>query len=77
MRINGQLMYGSPVKPLITVGSVVSNGKDILEDTILSIINQSDSNLELSLSTEVSEDARLDIIWKYEGATSYGISEKI
>lgn len=76
VRLNDQLKYGSSGKPLITVITIVFNGVDILEDTILSIVNQSYGNIEFIVIDGKSQDGTLDIIRKYENAIDYWVSEK-
>lgn len=62
-------------KPLITVLTVVFNGAETLERTILSVINQSYDNVEFIIIDGGSTDKTLDIIHKYEHAVDYWISE--
>jgi len=63
-------------KPLITVVTVVFNGEKFLEETILSIINQTYDNVEYLIIDGGSTDGTLDIIKKYEHAIDYWVSEK-
>jgi glycosyltransferase involved in cell wall biosynthesis len=63
------------VKPLITVMTVVFNGAKTLEQTILSVINQSYKNVEFIIIDGGSTDGTLDIIQKYEHAIDYWMSE--
>jgi acetyltransferase-like isoleucine patch superfamily enzyme len=61
--------------PLITVITVVRNGEKTLEQTILSVINQTYQNIEYIVIDEASTDNTLDIIRKYEDRIDYWISE--
>lgn len=67
---------GSKHRPLISVITVVWNGAEYIEDTILSVINQTYENLEYIIIDNLSDDGTLDIIKKYEHRISYWMSEK-
>jgi glycosyltransferase involved in cell wall biosynthesis len=61
--------------PLITVVTVVYNGGDTLEETILSVINQTYKNIEYIIVDGASTDNTIDIIKKHEDKIDYWISE--
>ena len=63
-------------KPLITIITVVYNGEQNLEETILSVINQTYDNIEFIIIDGASTDGTTDIIKKYEEKIDYWISEK-
>jgi len=62
--------------PLISVITVVLNGEKYLEETILSVINQTYPNVEYIIIDGGSTDSTMDIIKKYEDKIDYWISEK-
>lgn len=62
--------------PLISIITVVYNGARYLEETILSILNQSYPNIEYIIIDGGSTDGTLDIIKKYDNYIDYWVSEK-
>lgn len=59
----------------VTVVTVTYNAKDVVEETILSVINQSYENIEYIVIDGGSTDGTVDIIKQYEDKIDYWISE--
>lgn len=62
--------------PKITVITVVFNGRQLIEATILSVVGQSYPNLEYIVIDGGSTDGTCDVIKKYEAHIDYWCSEK-
>ncbi len=62
-------------KPLISIITVVFNGVEFLEKTILSVINQTYENIEYIIIDGGSTDGTVDIIKKYEDKIAYWVGE--
>lgn len=75
LRRQGYFKKSLPDEPLVTIVTVVFNGAKHLEETIMSVINQSYDNVEYIIIDGGSTDNTLDIIKKYESAINYWISE--
>ncbi len=76
LRTQGYFKQSEVDKPLISIITVVYNGEKHLEETILSVINQSYNNIEYIIIDGGSTDATLEIIRQYEYAIDYWVSEK-
>ncbi len=63
-------------RPLFSIVTVVYNGEQYLENTILSIVNQDYENIEYIIIDGGSSDSTVDIIKKYEDKITYWVSEK-
>ena len=61
--------------PLITIITVAYNAVKDIENTILSVLNQTYPNIEYIIIDGGSTDGTLDIIKKYEDKISYWVSE--
>ncbi len=75
LRTQGYFKQNSPENPLVTIITVVFNGEKYLEETILSVINQTYNNVEYIIMDGGSTDGTLEIIGKYEHAIDYWVSE--
>ena len=61
--------------PKISVITVVYNGKQYLEQSILSVINQSYDNIEFIVIDGGSTDGTVELIEKYDAGIDYWVSE--
>ena len=75
LRTQGRCRQDLPEGPLITVITVVFNGADHLEETLLSVIGQTWGNVEYIVVDGGSTDGTLDIIRRHEHAIDYWVSE--
>ena len=76
LRTKGYFKSRNSKKPLITIITVVYNNQENIEETILSVINQSYDNIEYLIIDGGSSDNTVDIIKKYNNSIDYWISEK-
>ena len=63
-------------KPLVSIITTVYNGEKYIENTILSILNQTYSNIEYIIIDGGSTDGTLSIIEKYKENIDFFISEE-
>ena len=75
LRTKGIFKRNSLEQTLITIITVVFNGEEYLEKTILSVLNQTYDNIEYVIVDGGSTDGTLGIISKYEDSIYYWISE--
>lgn len=75
LRTHGFFKQNLPDQTLVTIITVVFNCDKYLEETILSVLNQTFDNIEYIIVDGGSTDSTLDIIRKYEGAIDYWVSE--
>lgn len=75
LRTQGYLKKSFPDKPLVTVITVVFNSGEYLEDTILSVLNQSYENIEYIIIDGGSTDKTVEIIKNYQNKIDYWVSE--
>ena len=64
------------INPKFSIITVVYNGESSIEKTILSVINQSYSNIEYIIVDGQSKDRTIEIIKKYRDRVSKIVSEK-
>jgi glycosyltransferase involved in cell wall biosynthesis len=62
--------------PLVSIITVTCNAQDVLEQTMLSVFNQTYPHIEYIIMDGSSTDATVDIIKKYESRLSIWVSEK-
>ena len=58
----------------VTIGTVTYNAKDLLEETILSVVNQSYENIEYIIIDGGSTDGTVDIIKEYKDKITHWIN---
>jgi len=76
LRIHGKFhKISEPGMPLISIITVVRNGEKYLEQSILSVLNQTYKNIEYILIDGSSTDGTLDIIRRYDDQIAYWMSE--
>ncbi len=76
LRTKGRFKRSLPDTPLITVVTVVLNGRKHLEEAIESVTNQTYENIEYLIIDGGSLDGTIDIIKKYDQRIDYWVSER-
>lgn len=76
LRTHGLFKLSSAEKPLVTVITVVFNGVKTLEETIMSVLEQSYDNVEYLVIDGGSSDGTLELLKKYEFAIDVWSSEE-
>ena len=69
------LFKSQDIEPIVTVITVALNAGRGLEETILSVLNQTYSNIEYIVIDGGSTDEALEVLNKYEHAIDYWVSE--
>lgn len=72
---NKDLKKAESCAPLVSIITVVRNGKETLEKTICSVLNQTYQNIEYIIIDGNSSDGTLEIIRQYEHQITYWMSE--
>ena len=62
-------------RPLVSIVTVVFNGVDVIEKTVMSIINQKYSDIQYIIIDGNSTDKTVDLIKKYDKSIAFWISE--
>jgi glycosyltransferase involved in cell wall biosynthesis len=75
LRTRGYYKTNYPEKPLITVITVVFNGKQHLKETISSVINLAYDNIEYIIVDAASTDGTIDLLKDYDDCIDYWVSE--
>lgn len=68
-------MNNQGINPKISIITVTYNAAKTIEQTILSVVNQTYSNIEYIIIDGGSADGTIDIIKKYQGKIAYWVSE--
>ena len=75
LRSRGQFKVLDESKPLVSIVTVVLDGERHIEQTILSVLQQTYDHIEYIIIDGGSSDRTVEIIKKYDSAIDYWISE--
>lgn len=75
LRKQGLFKSSHPENPLVSIVTVVFNSAELIESTILSILEQDYENLEFIVIDGGSTDETVDIIKQYDHTIDYWVSE--
>ena len=75
LRKRGIIKRSKENMPLITIITVVRNNEKTIEETILSVVNQTYTNVEYIIIDGASTDDTLNIVGNYEDKVDFWISE--
>ena len=75
LRTKGVTTHLNFEQPLVSIITVVFNGERYIEETILSVLNQSYNNIEYIIIDGLSTDKTVKKICQYEDRIDYWISE--
>jgi len=75
LRKQGHFKSSRPEMPLVSILTVVFNGAEFIERTILSILDQDYENLEFIVIDGGSADGTVDLLKRYEHVIDYWVSE--
>ncbi|WP_010179995.1 glycosyltransferase family 2 protein [Glaciecola sp. HTCC2999] len=75
LRLSGSFKSSVDGKPLVSIVTIVYNGQEHIEETILSVLNQNYDNVEYIIIDGGSADNTLNILRKYDNSIDYWVSE--
>ena len=75
LRTEGRFKRSTPKAPLVSIVTVVRDGRSVLEQTIRSVLEQSYDNVEYVVIDGGSTDGTVDVIREHASAIDYWVSE--